>query len=102
MSIVVTENPIRNQILNSIIEIKNKKDQTIIPIKSRFLHFESSKYSSIKNEIWHVYINDERVKKTSEFIFYYKCLTCEKINTCASTQILRKIRQGKNLNDEYL
>jgi len=96
MSIVVTENPIRNQILNSIIEIKNKKDQTMIPIKSKCLQFESSKYSSIKNEIWHVYINDERVKKTSDLIFYYKCLTCEKINTCASTQILRKIRQGKS------
>jgi hypothetical protein len=96
MSIEIAENSIRNKILHSIIEVKNKKDQIIIPIKSRVIQFESSKYSSKKNEIWHVYINDKKVKKTSELIFNYKCLTCEKINTCASTQFLRKIRQGKS------
>jgi hypothetical protein len=91
----MTEIPIRNKVLNSIVEIKNKKDNSSIPIKSKELKFESSKYSSVKNEIWHVFINGEKIKKTSDLVFHYKCLTCDKPNSCASTQFLRKIRNGK-------
>jgi hypothetical protein len=91
----MTEIPIRNKVLNSIVEIKNKKDNSSIPIKSKELKFESSKYSSVKNEIWHVFINGEKIKKTSDILIYYKCLTCDKPNSCASTQFLRKIRKGK-------
>jgi len=91
----MTEIPIRNKVLNSIVEIKNKKDNSSIPIKSKELKFESSKYSSVKNEIWHVFINGEKIKKTSDILIYYKCLTCDKPNSCASTQFLRKIRKCK-------
>lgn len=91
----MTEIPIRNKVLNSIVEIKNKKDNSSIPIKSKELKFESSKYSSVKNEIWHVFINGEKIKKTSDILIHYKCLTCDKPNSCASTQFLRKIRKGK-------
>ena len=91
----MTEIPIRNKVLNSIVEIKNKKDNSSIPIKSKELKFESSKYSSVKNEIWHVFINGEKIKKTSDLVFHYKCLTCDNSNSCASTQFLRKIRNGK-------
>jgi hypothetical protein len=40
-------------------------------------HIESSKYSSTKDNIWHVFINDIKLKKTSEYIIVYKCLYCE-------------------------
>jgi hypothetical protein len=91
----MTSESIRDKILNSLIELKNKKDNTIIPILSKSLVFEASKYSSTKENIWHVFINDNKIKKTSEYLFSYKCLTCNKLNTCASTQFLRKIRQAK-------
>lgn len=87
---------LRNKILDSLIEIKNKKENIIIPILKKELQFESSKYSSTKENIWHVFINDNKIKKTSEYLFTYKCLTCTKLNTCASTQFLRKIRQCKS------
>jgi len=85
----------RDQIVNSIIELKNKSTDTVIPIIKRELVFESSKYSSTKETIWHVFINGIKVKKTSDYIFTYECLYCHNVSSCASTQILRKIRQCK-------
>jgi hypothetical protein len=52
-------------------------------------------YSSTKENIWHVFINGNKIKKSSEYVFTYNCLNCKKPNSCASTQFLRKIRQGK-------
>lgn len=86
---------IRNKILNSLKELKNKKDNSIIPIVTKELKFETSKYSSTKENIWHVLINDNKIKKSSEYLFTYECLSCNNLNTCASTQFLRKIRQSK-------
>jgi hypothetical protein len=86
----------RDKILNSIIELRNKDDNSVVSIQTKELKLESSKYSSVKNNIWHVFINNEKIKKTSDLIFHYKCLTCSKINVCASTQFLRKIRQCKS------
>jgi hypothetical protein len=85
----------REQILESIIELKNKKTNDIIPIIKKELKFECSKYSSVKTDIWHVFINDNKLMKTSEYIISYKCLSCEKINSVGTTQFLRKIRQCK-------
>jgi hypothetical protein len=92
----MTSEPIRNRILYSLKELRNKNDNSIIPIVKKELKFESSKYSSTKENIWHVFINDNKIKKTSEYLFSYECLSCNKLNTCASTQFLRKIRQAKS------
>jgi len=80
----------RDDILKSIIEFKNKKDNSIIPIIKKELKFETS-----KENIWYVFINDIKLKKTSEYIITYRCLRCSNINSVNSTQILRKIRQNK-------
>jgi len=85
----------REEILNTIIEIKEKKTQSNIPILKKELLFESSKYSSIKNNIWHVLINDIKMKKTSDYLILYSCLSCKQMNTVSTTQFLRKIRQCK-------
>jgi hypothetical protein len=89
--ILIMINIMREEILNSIFEIKNKNDNTIIPIIKKELQFETS----IKENIWHVFINDIKLKKTSEYIISYKCLNCNHINSVGTTQILRKIRQNK-------
>lgn len=85
----------REEILNTMIEIKEKKTNVVIPILKKELLFESSKYSSIKNNIWHVLINDIKMKKTSEYVVNYQCLSCKQMNTVSTTQFLRKIRQCK-------
>jgi hypothetical protein len=86
---------IRYQILDTVIQLKNKKDNSIIPIIKKEISFECSKYSSTKDNIMHVFINDIKLKKTSEYIIVYKCLHCESINPVSPTQFLRKIRQSK-------
>jgi len=93
--IIVPEEMVRKNILESIIEIKNKDDNKSIPIDTKKLAFETSKFSSVKNNIWHIYINGIKIVKKTNFIFYYKCSNCQNINSCGSTQILRKIRQCK-------
>ena len=92
----MTSETIRNKILDSLTEIRNKKDNTLIPILNKSLQFESSKYSSTKENIWHLFINNNKIKKTSEYLLSYECLSCKKINVCGSTQFLRKIRQAKS------
>ena len=87
---------IRNTILDSVKELKDKKTGNIIPIQKRHLHFETSKYSSTKTNIWHVFFNDIKLKKTSEYIITYECPSCNQLNSCASTQYLRKIRECKS------
>lgn len=85
----------REEILNNIIEIKNKKTNELIEIKSRKLVFEKSKYSSKNQEIWHVFINDIKMNKKSEILVTYKCSSCESHITVGTTQYLRKIRGCK-------
>jgi hypothetical protein len=85
----------REQILDSIIEVKEKKTNIIVPILNKELKFESSKYSSTKENIWHLFINDIKIKKTSEYLISYKCLSCNQTNIVGTTQFLRKIRQCK-------
>ena len=48
----------RDKILNSIIELRNKYDNSVVSIQTKEVKFESSKYSSVKNNIWQVFINN--------------------------------------------
>jgi hypothetical protein len=86
----------RNTILDSVKELKDKKSGMIIPIQTRYLQYETSKYSSTKTNIWHVFFNDIKLKKTSEYVITYECSSCNQLNRCASTQYLRKIRECKS------
>jgi hypothetical protein len=85
----------REEIINSIVSLKKKTTNEFIDIVNKKLAFETSKYSSKKEDIWHVIINDNKLKKTSEFLITYHCLTCHKQNTVSSTQFLRKVRKCK-------
>jgi hypothetical protein len=91
-----TSEYVREKIFHSILEIKNKNNNEPIPISTKKLVFENSKYSSTKNNIWHLYINDNKITKKNNFVFFYKCLHCHNINSCGASQILRKIRQCKS------
>jgi hypothetical protein len=86
-------NKMREDILNSIIQLIKKDNNACIDIQTKQLLFESSKYSSTKDNIWHIYINDIKLKKTSDYIIKYKCIQCKTINTVATTQFIRKIRK---------
>lgn len=85
----------REEVINSIIGLKKKSSNESIEIVKKELVFEKSKYSSTNADIWHVYINDIKIKKTSDFLICYQCTTCDKQNTVSTTQFLRKIRKCK-------
>ena len=90
----------RDQILDSIIEVREKKTNNNIFIEKKEIKFESSKYSSTKENIWNVFINDIKIKKTSEYLISYQCLTCNQINTVGTIQIIMK--KGKKTKEKYL
>ena len=82
----------RQQILNNIICIK--KDDCDISILSIKLEFSTNKYSSKKNSIYHIVLNDKHLSKHDKFYFKYKCVTCQMEHLIATTQMLRKINKG--------
>jgi hypothetical protein len=82
-----------NYFIDSIVQIQNKKTKEFIPILSKNLLIENSKYSSTKEEIVHLFINNEKITKSSDYYFTYLCSNCNTENGIGSTQILRKIRK---------
>jgi len=79
----------RLKILNNIIEIT--KDNTPIEIKSIKLEFSCNKYSSKKNSIYHITLNDKHLSKRDALNIKYKCITCDAVHIVGTTQFLRKI-----------
>jgi hypothetical protein len=81
----------RLKILNNIIEIT--KNTTPVEIKSIRLEFSSNKYSSKKNSIYHITLNDKHLSKRDTFNIKYKCVSCDAIHIVGTTQFLRKINK---------
>ncbi len=81
----------RQRIINNITEIT--KDNIPIEIQSIRLDFSCNKYSSKKNSIYHITLNDKHVSKKDAFHFKYKCITCEANHIVGTTQFLRKINK---------
>jgi hypothetical protein len=81
----------RLKILNNIIEISI--DTTPIEIKSIRLEFSPNKYSSKKNSIYHITLNDKHLSKKDAFNIKYKCVSCDAIHIVGTTQFLRKINK---------
>ena len=84
-----------NNFVNSIIRLQDKKTKEFISIFSKNLLIENSKYSSLKEEILHLFINNEKIKKSSNVLITYLCSKCNTEITVGSTQILRKVRSRK-------
>lgn len=81
----------RLKILNNIVEIT--KDNIPIEIKSIKLEFSCNKYSSKKNSIYHITLNDGHLSKRDVLNIKYKCITCEAVHIVGTTQFLRKINK---------
>jgi len=81
----------RQKIINNITEIT--KDNIPIEIQSIRLDFSCNKYSSKKNSIYHITLNDKHVSKKDTLNFKYKCITCEANHIVGTTQFLRKINK---------
>lgn len=83
-------------VLDSITKIRNKHTNEEIPIITKQIVFETAKYSSKKIPIWHICINDIKMRKTSDWVVQYLCSECNRTNEICTTQFLRKLRKGSN------
>jgi hypothetical protein len=81
----------RLKILNNIVEIT--KDNIPIEIKNIKLEFSCNKYSSKKNSIYHITLNDKHLSKKDTLNIKYKCVTCDTNHIVGTTQFLRKINK---------
>ena len=82
----------RNKILNSIIEIN--ENNNVCTLKGIKLEYSANKYSSNKESVWHIILNDKQLTKKNKHIFKYKCITCNSIHSVGTTQFLRKLNKG--------
>jgi hypothetical protein len=80
-------------ILNSVIELYESTQ--LIPVIKKELKYECLKYSSTKEKTWHVYINNEVIKKSSTYQINYICPTCKEISAISAKCFLRKIKEER-------
>lgn len=81
----------RLKIINNIVEIT--ENEFPVKIENINLEFSCNKYSSKKNSIYHIILNDKHLSKKDKLQIKYKCVTCESIHVVGTTQLLRKINK---------
>ena len=82
----------RMRIINNILEILDE-NKIPIEISNINLEFSCNKYSSKKNSIYHITLNDKHLSKKSKYNIKYKCITCEGIHVVGVTQFIRKVNK---------
>lgn len=82
----------RQQIINNILEICDENGNKI-DINNIKIEFSCNKYSSKKNSIYHILLNDVHLSKRNKYSIKYKCITCDNINNVGTTQFLRKVNK---------
>lgn len=82
----------RIKIIDNVIEITDGNND-IINNPNIKLEFSCNKYSSKKNSMYHITLNDKHLSKKDNHRIKYKCCTCETIHVIGVTQFLRKINK---------
>lgn len=82
----------RQKIIDNILEILDT-DNNIIKINDIKLEFSCNKYSSKKNSIYHISLNEHHLSKKDSYRIKYKCISCESIHIVGTTQFIRKINK---------
>ncbi len=77
----------RLKILENVIEIEGIETQEIK------LEYACHKYSSKKNNIYHISLNGKHLSKRDPYRIKYKCVMCESLHIVGVTQFLRKINK---------
>jgi hypothetical protein len=82
----------RSTIVQNLIDITDS-DNNKIKIDEIRIDFSCNKYSSKKNSIYRIVLNDKFLTKRDRYNFKYKCVTCNSIHVVGTTQFLRKINK---------
>jgi len=82
----------RQKIVNKIISITDDNNE-LLPIENIILEFSCNKYSSKKNSIFHITLNNKHLSKRDKYHIKYKCVTCDATHIVGVTQFLRKVNK---------
>jgi hypothetical protein len=82
----------RKKILDNIIEITNENND-MMNIENIILEYSCNKYSSKKNSIYHIKLNNNCLTKKHKYNIKYKCVTCQSIHIVGVTQFIRKVQK---------
>ena len=88
----ITMDDNRYNIIQNIIDITDY-DNNNIPIENIRVEFSCNKYSSKKNSIYRIVLNENYLTKRDKYYFKYKCFTCHSIHVVGTTQFLRKVNK---------
>jgi hypothetical protein len=80
----------RQLILNTIEKITDENNN-ILDISNLKLELNSNKYSSKKQDIWHILLNGKNISRKNKYNFTYICSLCNAKHIISTTQMLRKI-----------
>jgi hypothetical protein len=81
----------RNNIIKSIINVTDENGNSIC-YNNITCEWLVSKYSSKKEESWHIIIDGKIISKTCNYLFLYKCQTCFSEHLIGVTQFLRRVK----------
>ncbi len=82
----------RLKLVNNILEITDE-NKVPIEINDIKLEFSCNKYSSKKNSIYHITLNDKHLSKRCKYNIKYSCVSCHAIHIVGTTQFLRKVNK---------
>lgn len=81
------------KLINNIFRVTYEDD--IISYEKLFLQKFASKYSSNKEKIYHLFIDNKCITSNDNYDFYYKCIYCDLNNKIKTKQLLRKINKDE-------
>jgi hypothetical protein len=82
----------RLKIIRNILSITDENNQDI-NIDGIQLEFSCNKYSSKKNNIYHITLDGRHLSKRDKHKIKYRCVTCENFHIVGVTQFLRKVNK---------
>ncbi len=80
----------RLKILKNIEKITDENNN-ILDITNLTLELSSHKYSSKKNEIWHLVLDGKNISRKNKYYFTFKCVSCNAKHIISTTPMIRRI-----------
>ena len=82
------------KLTNNLCSIYDKKNKLNVDINNVIVDTIAHKYSNTKVPIYRFFINNEVISKNNNYMIEYKCIECNRVNTCCLNNITRKINKG--------
>jgi hypothetical protein len=79
----------------SIVSIRDKKNNSIVPLNSYLIQKISSMYSNTKIPIYKLIINNKPISRNNSYLVLYACQTCNIQNEITLNLFMRKVNKER-------